>query len=66
MIGSFACVTEKKHPRNADFACTGGAKWDKTAMKWELVGNQIEIELFSVPPIAFQMPEFMINVWSSV
>lgn len=35
-------------------------------MKWELVGNQIEIELFSVPPIAFQMPEFMINVWSSV
>jgi hypothetical protein len=57
----------KKGQCSADFACTGGAKWDKTVIKWELVGNQIEFELISNFPNEFQVfVVFMVKVWPPI
>jgi hypothetical protein len=60
----FASAIQKKDPCSADFACTGGAKWDKTASRWDLVGNQIEFRL--IPTFFKALQVFMVKVWPSV
>jgi len=59
-------MTRKKRPDSAIFACTGGAKWDKKAIKWELVGNQINLRFTSDLLNEFQSFTFTVNVWSSL